>query len=71
METRAGSEAPWPDKTVRQLSRNSLLVIDEAGMADIRTLEAVTSRQVEAGGRVLLVGDHHQLPTMANRSYLT
>jgi conjugative relaxase-like TrwC/TraI family protein len=42
--------------------RNSLLVIDEAGMADIRTLEAVTSRQIEAGGQVLLVGDHHQLP---------
>ena len=32
------------------------------GMADIRTLEAVVTRQVAAGGRVLLVGDHHQLP---------
>ncbi len=31
-------------------------------MADIRTLEAVVTRQVAAGGRVLLVGDHHQLP---------
>jgi hypothetical protein len=31
-------------------------------MADIRTLEAVVSRQVGAGGRVLLAGDHHQLP---------
>jgi conjugative relaxase-like TrwC/TraI family protein len=41
---------------------NSLLVIDEAGMADIRTLENVVSRQVAVGGRVLLVGDHHQLP---------
>jgi conjugative relaxase-like TrwC/TraI family protein len=40
----------------------SLLVIDEAGMADIRTLEAVVTRQVSAGGRVLLVGDHRQLP---------
>src|SRR5262249_35763441 len=40
----------------------SLLVIDEAGMADIRTLEAVVTRQITAGGRVLLVGDHHQLP---------
>ena len=45
--------------------RGSLLVIDEAGMADIRTLEAVVSRQVAAGGRVLLVGDHHQLPEVA------
>jgi conjugative relaxase-like TrwC/TraI family protein len=42
--------------------RGSLLVVDEAGMADIRALEAVVTRQVTAGGRVLLVGDHHQLP---------
>jgi conjugative relaxase-like TrwC/TraI family protein len=42
--------------------RGSLLVIDEAGMADIRTLEAAVSRQITAGGRVLLAGDHHQLP---------
>jgi conjugative relaxase-like TrwC/TraI family protein len=41
---------------------NSLLVIDEAGMAAIRTLESVITRQVTAGGQVLLVGDHHQLP---------
>jgi hypothetical protein len=40
----------------------SLLVIDEAGMADIRTLEALVTRQLAAGGRVLLAGDHHQLP---------
>lgn len=40
----------------------SLLVIDEAGMADTRTLQAAVTRQVAAGGRVLLVGDHHQLP---------
>jgi conjugative relaxase-like TrwC/TraI family protein len=40
----------------------TLLVIDEAGMADIRTLEHAVTRQVAAGGRVLLVGDHHQLP---------
>jgi hypothetical protein len=39
----------------------SVLVIDEAGMADIRTLEAVVTA-VHAGGQVLLVGDHHQLP---------
>ena len=31
-------------------------------MADIRTLESAVTRQVAAGGRVLLVGDHHQLP---------
>jgi hypothetical protein len=31
-------------------------------MADIRTPQAVVTRQTAAGGRVLLVGDHHQLP---------
>ena len=40
----------------------SLLVIDEAGMTDLRTLESAIYRQLGAGGRVLLVGDHHQLP---------
>ncbi len=42
--------------------RDTLLVIDEAGMADIRTLTDAVTRQVDAGGRVMLVGDHHQLP---------
>jgi conjugative relaxase-like TrwC/TraI family protein len=45
--------------------RDTLLVIDEAGMADIRTLEALVSRQVALGGRVLLAGDHHQLPEVS------
>ena len=40
----------------------TLLVIDEAAMAGIRELEAAVSTVARAGGRVLLVGDHHQLP---------
>jgi conjugative relaxase-like TrwC/TraI family protein len=40
----------------------TVLVVDEAGMAGIRDLERVVTRVVGAGGRVLLVGDHHQLP---------
>jgi conjugative relaxase-like TrwC/TraI family protein len=39
-----------------------LLIVDEAGMADIRTLTEVVVRHVDGGGRVLLAGDHHQLP---------
>jgi conjugative relaxase-like TrwC/TraI family protein len=46
----------------RQFSPDTLLVVDEAGMADVRTLEAVVTHAVGAGARVLLVGDHHQLP---------
>ena len=40
----------------------TLLVIDEAGMADIRTLTQIVTRHVDEGGRVLLAGDHRQLP---------
>ncbi|MCY7300705.1 MAG: AAA family ATPase [Ilumatobacteraceae bacterium] len=40
----------------------SLLVIDEAGMTDLRTLDSALAQQLTGGGRVLLVGDHHQLP---------
>ncbi|HEY5876903.1 MAG TPA: MobF family relaxase, partial [Ilumatobacteraceae bacterium] len=39
-----------------------LLVIDEAGMADIRTLTNTITTPLDRGGRVLLAGDHHQLP---------
>jgi conjugative relaxase-like TrwC/TraI family protein len=41
---------------------HTLLVIDEAAMAGIRELETAVTTVVRAGGRVLLVGDHHQLP---------
>lgn len=40
----------------------SVVVVDEAGMADIRTLTSLTNAVVSAGGRVVLVGDQHQLP---------
>lgn len=71
VELEAG--AAIPSRTLQSLIRrwdtgherpggDTLLVIDEAGMADIRTLEHAVSRQVAAGGRVLLVGDQHQLP---------
>jgi len=40
----------------------TLLVVDEAAMAGIRDLETVVSHAIGAGGRVLLVGDHRQLP---------
>ena len=71
IELEAG--AAIPSRTLQSLIRrwdtgherpggDTLLVIDEAGMADIRTLEHAVSRQVAAGGRVVLVGDQHQLP---------
>ena len=40
----------------------TLLVVDEAAMAGIRDLEALVATTVRAGGRVILAGDHRQLP---------
>ena len=40
----------------------TVVVIDEAGMAGTRDLEALVTATVTAGGRVILSGDHHQLP---------
>ena len=42
--------------------RHTLLVVDESAMAGTRDLEAIVTQTVRAGGRVLAVGDHHQLP---------
>jgi hypothetical protein len=42
----------------------TVLVVDEAGMAATRELEPLVRQAVDAGGRVLLVGDHHQLPSV-------
>lgn len=43
-------------------SERTVLVVDEAAMAGIRELERVIRPVIAAGGRVVLVGDHHQLP---------
>jgi conjugative relaxase-like TrwC/TraI family protein len=43
-------------------SASTVLVIDEAGMTDVRLLERSINLARQAGGRVVLVGDHHQLP---------
>lgn len=40
----------------------TVLVVDESAMASTRDLEPLVSRTVAAGGRVILVGDHRQLP---------
>ena len=52
------------DRGLESLDARTLLVVDEAGMADIRTLEAVVTAAAGRGGRVLLVGDQHQMPSV-------
>jgi conjugative relaxase-like TrwC/TraI family protein len=41
---------------------DTVLIVDEAGMAGVRDLEALVTATVAAGGRVVLAGDHRQLP---------
>jgi conjugative relaxase-like TrwC/TraI family protein len=45
-------------------NERTVLVIDEAGMAATRELEPLVRQTIDGGGRVLLVGDHHQLPSV-------
>jgi Ti-type conjugative transfer relaxase TraA len=46
------------------LTTRDVLVIDEAGMAGTRQLERVLSHTAEAGAKVVLVGDPHQLQSI-------
>jgi conjugative relaxase-like TrwC/TraI family protein len=53
-----------PDVRDEGLPRGSVLVIDEAGMADTRTLAAALRLVEAAGGKAVLVGDPAQLPAV-------
>lgn len=46
------------------LRRGQLVIVDEATLADTRTLDKITTIAVEAGAKVLLVGDPHQLQSV-------
>jgi conjugative relaxase-like TrwC/TraI family protein len=41
-----------------------VLIVDEAGMVDTRRLERLVRHARAAGAKVVLVGDHHQLPAV-------
>jgi conjugative relaxase-like TrwC/TraI family protein len=43
----------------------TVAVVDEAAMAGTRDLVATVDRVLDAGGKIVLVGDHHQLPEIA------
>jgi conjugative relaxase-like TrwC/TraI family protein len=47
------------------LPAGCVLVIDEAGMADTRSLAKLGRAVAGAGGKLVLVGDHRQLPSIA------
>jgi conjugative relaxase-like TrwC/TraI family protein len=49
----------------------TVLIIDETAMAATVDLEPLITRTIAAGGRVILVGDHHQLPEIGPGGALT
>ena len=46
----------------RPLTPRDVIVIDEAGMAGTRALAPILDAAAAGGAKVVLVGDHHQLP---------
>ncbi|MGE0879604.1 MAG: MobF family relaxase [Acidimicrobiia bacterium] len=53
------------------LDPGTLVIVDEAGMADTATLTALLDHASRFGSRVLLVGDDHQLPEIGPGGALT
>jgi exodeoxyribonuclease V alpha subunit len=66
---RAGSIYPGP-RVEAQLSAGDLVVVDEAGMLDQDTTRALLAVVDDAGARVALVGDAHQLPAIGRGGVL-
>ncbi len=64
--TRAAHE-PKPEAVLRP---GDLLLVDEAGMLDQDTAHALLTIADEAGARVALVGDRHQLPAVGRGGVL-
>lgn len=54
-------------KAVQQVMRPRLTVIDEVSMVSQRDLKAVVDIARENGGKVLVVGDQHQLPPVKDK----
>ncbi|PZQ43091.1 MAG: hypothetical protein DI570_29515, partial [Phenylobacterium zucineum] len=59
-----------PDWTAR-IGPGTLVLIDEAGMADTPTLDRIVTHVTTAGGSVRLIGDDHQLTAVAAGGILT
>ena len=52
------------DQASGTLNRNCVVVVDEAGMVDTRRLARLLAHGESAGAKVVLIGDHHQLPSV-------
>lgn len=49
----------------RDIDAGTVVVVDEAGMAAVRDLARVVDQVARVGAKLVLVGDHHQLPEVA------
>jgi conjugative relaxase-like TrwC/TraI family protein len=49
----------------RDIDASTMVVVDEAGMAAVRDLSRVVDQVTRVGAKLILVGDHHQLPEVA------
>ncbi len=49
----------------RDIDAHTVVVVDEAGMAAVRDLARVVDQVTRVGAKLILVGDHHQLPEVA------
>lgn len=63
---RSGTVAQFltDEDTAPGLTDRHVVVVDEAGMVDTRRLSRLVTHAERAGAKVVLVGDHHQLPSV-------
>jgi len=52
------------DQSAGMLNPNTIVIVDEAGMVDTRRLARLLAHVDAAGAKAVLVGDHHQLPSV-------
>jgi len=69
IDPKNGVRFDGPDESAR-LRRGDLLVVDEAGMLDQDTARALLIIADEAGARLALIGDRHQLPAVGRGGVL-
>lgn len=60
IETRTSQGAKDSQKFWASLNQRSLVVLDEAGLIDAKTLDKIIQKCAERGARLVLVGDHKQ-----------
>ena len=66
-----GNPGANPPAWFARIGPGTLAVVDEAGMASDQDLDATLGYLVDRGAKVLLIGDHKQLPSVASGGVLT